>query len=122
MKTKTISLFSTLIACFLLLSCAQHKSYVKVFCRHEAVLCCITLRDYGVPCRIAVGPTKDLKAHHAQAQAFIGGRWLWVHYDRQTGKIIFCEQDNFEPVAYFPLESFLYAYFHIPVLLPRGGR
>jgi len=69
-------------------------------CRHRAIYCAMVARDlWKVPVRIAYGWT-ELGQPHAQAQAFIDGKWRWI------GPIliaIMCTEGHRIPVKVFNL-------------------
>ncbi len=86
----------------LLLGCATS---VQPVCRHDAIYQAMTFSDLtGCPVRIAVGYSTRLNKVHAQAQAFLGGKWTWL---RQTAPVSVeaGSQDSFEPKTYITVKG-----------------
>lgn len=94
-----------IILCVLLLSACATPTHVPL-CRHKAIYQAVTFGDQsGCPVRIAVGRSAlDKRKRHAQAQAYINGRWEYLRiYDSSIGV---GKKDYFEPVAYYNVDDF----------------
>ena len=86
----------------LLLGCATS---VQPVCRHDAIYQAMTFSDLtGCPVRIAIGYTTRSNKVHAQAQAFLDGKWTWL---RQTAPVSVeaGSQDSFEPKTYVTVKG-----------------
>jgi hypothetical protein len=82
--------------------CVPFQTY-QPMCRHQALLAATTLRDLGIPVRIAVGPTGRKGVYHAQAQALLNGEWVWL---RAWGTVETGEQEtNFTPERTVTIEE-----------------
>ena len=93
---------------FLLTACAvpvQHEHVFKPVCRHQAVYAALVMSDHNYHVRIARGPAYDYGEWHAQAQAFIGGKWQPLCVSDQG--IYLCDlNDWFEPMFYNSLADY----------------
>ncbi len=99
---KKVPLFAALcLFCFIGGGCATTSW--KGVCRHEAIYAARVVGEiYKV--RIAVGPSGP-NTTHAQAQAFIDGKWEWLH--AQGDSVYLSTQDAFfTPTIFLPVELF----------------
>ena len=86
-------LFSVLFLIFL--SACVHKPFMKPVCRHTSILCAITVGE-KYPVRIVYGETWF--DEHAEAQAFIKGKWRRLRFD--NGEIEIVEKETYWIVIY----------------------
>ena len=80
---------------FLLSSCKTFD--LQPVCRHNATMCMIVAGE-KYPTRIATGSTKS-GGRHAQAQALIGGKWVWLHFI--NGYVVIASKDDFNVDGYY---------------------
>lgn len=96
--------------CLILMSCFTTPD-VQPVCRHEALFAALAwgdLRDDKV--RIAIGKTgrtirdSGKPEWHAQAQAFVNGKWEWL--DVNCTVVSIGEKDRFAPSRYMTAAEF----------------
>lgn len=74
-------------------------------CRHNAVYCALTYWDMtGCPTRIAVGLHASGQSH-AQAQAFVGGKWVCLQ--RWDNDVIQGRNELTKADRYFTVREFI---------------
>lgn len=91
-----------IVLTILLQGCATS---VQPVCRHDAIYQAMTFSDLtGCPVRIAIGYSTRLNKVHAQAQAFLDGKWTWL---RQTAPVSIeaGSQESFEPKTYVTVKG-----------------
>lgn len=57
------------------------RDYWEPNCGSYSVFQAQTMIRRGFPARIAITPTEDPQIYHAQAQAFVNGKWEWLASD-----------------------------------------
>lgn len=70
-----------IVVALILISLMGCTPVISPKCRHYCILQALTFGE-KYPVRIAVGLTSKPKMGHAQAQAFINGKWVWLDNDR----------------------------------------
>ncbi|MCP4348796.1 MAG: hypothetical protein GY795_25235 [Desulfobacterales bacterium] len=112
--------FVFLLSVFIFASCAPVKTVKSIqvpACRHNAVYQAVTFGDQsGSPVRIAVGrSTVDKYIRHAQAQAYVNGRWEYLKmYDSSIGV---GSKEPFKPVSYYTVTDF--TRIHLKIVNPN---
>jgi len=93
----------------LLMGCAGTKDYVRPTCVSRSIYQAVGVAiEMKYPVRIVISHTADPMVDHAQAQAFVGGRWVWL---TQYGDVVFLSDINEEGYidpAYRPLVPYKY--------------
>jgi hypothetical protein len=99
---KRLILVTSVSLILLLAGCAQS---ISPKCRHNAVLQALVFGE-EYPTRIAYGPSSSGSGkNHAQAQAYIDGRWRWLKNVQTIVEV--GRKDNFEPKNYVGVEGAL---------------
>jgi hypothetical protein len=102
-------ILTILLLLSLLVSCTgvdiRPKSWQNAY--YQAV---VVESEFGLPTRIAVGRNKITEGSHAQAQAYINGRWQWLSLSRRPVILIENTKDRAwskikKPVEYYSKEK-----------------
>ena len=107
---KKFLLFLIILTFFL--GCAH--SLGEMVCRHEATVCALVAGE-KYPVRIVLGHSKKYSgiSQHAQAQAYVNGKWEWLHLCGDD--VLIVEKDNhFDAFNYWGISDFLNKYMITP--------
>uniref|UniRef100_A0A6M3Y0Y2 Uncharacterized protein n=1 Tax=viral metagenome TaxID=1070528 RepID=A0A6M3Y0Y2_9ZZZZ len=97
------------VAGILFIGCATTKDYVQPSCVPRSIYQSVGVSlEMKHPVRIVISHTADPLVDHAQAQAFVDGRWIWL---TQQGDVVFLSDINEEGYidpSYRPLTPYKY--------------
>jgi hypothetical protein len=92
-----------IISClFFLSSC----SGISPVCRHYSLMNALVYSEKGYNINIATGNSlSNPSKFHAQAQAFINGKWKWLKF--KNGKVYISKQDYFIVIKRYSIKEFI---------------
>ncbi len=89
----TYSIIAAILLLLLLVSCATVD--VKPRCWQNAYYQAVVVEtELGLPTRIVIGRNRATEGGHAQAQAFLNGRWQWLSQSNRPTIVIENRKDR----------------------------
>ncbi len=89
----TYSIIAATLLLLLLVSCATVN--VKPRCWQNAYYQAVVVEtELGLPTRIVIGRNRATEGGHAQAQAFLNGRWQWLSQSNRPTIVIENRKDR----------------------------
>jgi len=93
----------------LLMGCAGTKDYVRPSCVPRSLYQAVGVSlEMKYPVRIVISHTADPAVDHAQAQAFVGGRWIWLTQHGDTVFLSDINEEDYIDRSYRPLTPYKY--------------